>query len=199
MASSPVKWVCLTDRWWIIKHECYKAFGLMPVSGQSGDSVNSTYQTSQGKAGWVQARARALRRQLWFVKIEPVPLLWAVPSESYRWIPGWLSCFNTEKGNRRPQSQLLKIGDANRLWPCFRAGQHTMETRLGSLQGAGDTESCAKSPATASPLIWISGAGWGCHSWQEPLPWCSKPLAKWTVPFLAPIYYTCHQLLHPRP
>ena len=36
-----------------------------------------------------------------------------MPSESYRWIPGWLSCFNTEKGNRRPQSQLLKIVDVH--------------------------------------------------------------------------------------
>lgn len=82
-----------------------------------------------------------------------------------------------------------------------------METRLGSLQGAGREagfeESGAKSPANASPLICMTGAGWGCPSSQEPQcavisQWLKGPVPLGPHPLPhSPLKHTYHNIQSP--
>jgi hypothetical protein len=59
-----------------------------------------------------------------------------------------------------------------------------MEIRSGSFQGAEDISwvhrELQQKPgqATASSLITMSKAGWGCEYLKEPQPWGNKPVAK---------------------
>lgn len=120
--------------------------------------------------GW--RKLGVLRRKAWIRKMRALAPAWSCAKvRSTERVPRWTSCFDMEKETGASPPPTAKNRRCQQTLTLLGAGQGSMETRLGSSQGAGRDagyllrELCQEPRlGQPSPLICTPEAAWGCQS-----------------------------------